>query len=192
MVKEEEPIDVEAAVADAVGSKEEGTNGDGDDNANSGTKERNNEEVTAATIDSSKKEKAEEEKPQVLQAEEGSDTTDAREKGDILTSFILRGRFHDESVDVDSPGERFASVVAAAGPHRLPLPSLNVCIMVVGTHGDVLPFCGLAKLLQKHGHRVRIASHEVHRSTVIAKEIEFYPMAGDPKLLSQWMVQTGE
>lgn len=69
---------------------------------------------------------------------------------------------------------------------------LHVCIMVVGTHGDILPFIGLGHKLQESGFRVTIATHTAHHHLVVQEHrFRFHQLAGDPKQLSAWMVQTG-
>lgn len=56
--------------------------------------------------------------------------------------------------------------------------------------GDVQPFTELGLRLQADGHRVRLATHECFRSYILEKGLEFYPLAGDPMLLSEFMVKT--
>jgi hypothetical protein len=40
-------------------------------------------------------------------------------------------------------------------------PVMRICIMIVGTRGDVQPFLAIAQRLQQDGHRVRLATHAV-------------------------------
>lgn len=72
----------------------------------------------------------------------------------------------------------------------IPIPPLHILIMVVGTRGDVEPFVLLAHRLQKDGHRIRLATHETFRDYIVKSNIEFYPLAGDPVVLSKFMVKT--
>jgi hypothetical protein len=50
--------------------------------------------------------------------------------------------------------------------HEIPLPKLNIVILVVGTRGDVQPFVSIGKRLREDGHRVRIATHETYRKYI--------------------------
>eukprot|EP01034_Spumella_vulgaris_P030699 gene30699-37953_t len=69
---------------------------------------------------------------------------------------------------------------------------MNIVILVVGTRGDVQPFVYLGQALKKYGHRVRLATHAEYREDVTTKGgLEYYPLAGDPRKLSEFMVKTG-
>lgn len=57
---------------------------------------------------------------------------------------------------------------------------MNIVIQVVGSRGDVQPFVALGNELQKSGHRVRLATHNVFKKFVTDAGLEFYPIGGDP------------
>ncbi|GAB7323018.1 hypothetical protein MBLNU13_g05542t2 [Cladosporium sp. NU13] len=69
------------------------------------------------------------------------------------------------------------------------LPKLNIVVQVVGSRGDVQPFIALGNELQKYGHRVRIATHDVFSDFVRDHGLEFYPIGGDPVTLMAYMVK---
>jgi sterol 3beta-glucosyltransferase len=68
-------------------------------------------------------------------------------------------------------------------------PRLSTVIMVVGSRGDVQPFIPIGRRLAKV-HRVRIATHREFRPLVEQAGLEFYPLAGDPHELMEYMVKT--
>lgn len=65
---------------------------------------------------------------------------------------------------------------------------LNIVIQVVGSRGDVQPFIALGNELQRYGHRVRIATHNVFEAFVTSSNLEFFPIGGDPAELMAYMV----
>ena len=60
---------------------------------------------------------------------------------------------------------------------------LDVVIQVVGSRGDVQRFVGLGNELQRHGHRVRLATHAVFEQFVLQAGLEFFAIGGDPAQL---------
>ena len=63
---------------------------------------------------------------------------------------------------------------------------MHVCV----DRGDIQPFAQLGLRLQQDGHRVRLATHASFRQYVTQKGLEYYPLAGDPVVLSEFMVKT--
>ena len=69
-------------------------------------------------------------------------------------------------------------------------PRLNVVIHVVGSRGDVQPFVALGlELKNRHGHRVRLATHGTFKKFVEENGLEFYNIGGDPAELMAFMVK---
>eukprot|EP00854_Cymbomonas_tetramitiformis_P017532 gene17532-20878_t len=72
---------------------------------------------------------------------------------------------------------------------------MNVVLLAIGSLAHVDPFLRLGQLLQRDGHRVRVATHLTHQHEVLANKLEFYPLA--PYLpsacirLEKWMRQSG-
>lgn len=66
---------------------------------------------------------------------------------------------------------------------------LNVVLQVVGSRGDVQPFIALGNELKRHGHQVRLATHDVFKSFVQQSDLEFFPIDGDPAELMSYMVK---
>ncbi|KAJ6551798.1 hypothetical protein B0H19DRAFT_1220897 [Mycena capillaripes] len=103
-------------------------------------------------------------------------------------------------VDLDSKLGRTLSILVPHPPRCLPDLSvytdrreweikLNIVIQVVGSRGDVQPFIALGNELQKHGHRVRLATHNLFEDFVRQSGLEFYPIGGDPAELMAYMVK---
>ncbi|KLO81264.1 putative sterol glucosyltransferase [Fusarium fujikuroi] len=66
---------------------------------------------------------------------------------------------------------------------------LNIVIQVVGSRGDVQPFVALGTELQRHGHRVRLATHGQFDKFVRESGLEFFSIGGDPAELMAYMVK---
>lgn len=67
--------------------------------------------------------------------------------------------------------------------------SLNIVLQVVGSQGDVQPFIALGQALQKHGHRVRLATHGTFQELVTRHGLEFFCIGGNPAELMAYMVR---
>ena len=78
------------------------------------------------------------------------------------------------------------------GPRtKIPVPTLNIVIMVIGSRGDIQPFLRLGKILkEEHGHRVRIATHPAFKEFIEKdSSLEFFSVGGDPAELMAFMVK---
>ena len=70
------------------------------------------------------------------------------------------------------------------------MPAMSIVIMAVGSRGDIQPFLPIGRRLATQ-HRVRLATHREFRAMVEQAGLEFYPLAGDPHALMEYIVKTG-
>lgn len=94
----------------------------------------------------------------------------------------------DEGDDAPPPYEE-KSYGSEPGRAATSQCKLNIVIQIVGSRGDVQPFVALGTVLQRCGHRVRLATHNTFDKFVRESGLEFYPIGGDPHELMAYMVK---
>ncbi|KAG8888197.1 hypothetical protein FRB98_008215 [Tulasnella sp. 332] len=117
-------------------------------------------------------------------------------KGLVSSAEITDGGRIAMSLDLRQPladlPPEYAQSVQEYGVDRTNFataPAMNIVIMIVGSRGDVQPFIVLGDALKKHGHRVRLATHETFRQMVKDSGLEFFSIGGDPADLMSYMVK---
>lgn len=103
---------------------------------------------------------------------------DSVRSGDALTG-------NSEEAEPDDTEEQFEGGYF----NESPVPPLAILMLVVGTRGDVQPFIALALKLVEYGHRVRLATHEFHHDFVTSFGVTWFPLGGDPMVLSEFIVR---
>lgn len=94
---------------------------------------------------------------------------------------------HFEHTDEAHRSERSSDATITSD---LPIPVLNIVVMVIGSRGDIQPFLKLGKNLKEYGHRVRIATHPAFKDFVQKDSgLEFFSVGGDPAELMAFMVK---
>ncbi|KAJ6026610.1 uncharacterized protein N7446_004790 [Penicillium canescens] len=102
------------------------------------------------------------------------------------TLSLLVPRSGPKQPNVDRPVSVLPPAYTEQDSWSIPL---NIVIQVVGSRGDVQPFVALGNELQRHGHRVRLATHGTFTDFVLESGLEFYPIGGDPTELMAYMVK---
>mmetsp|Transcript_13306 Transcript_13306/g.37833 ORF Transcript_13306/g.37833 Transcript_13306/m.37833 type:complete len:754 (+) Transcript_13306:201-2462(+) len=111
------------------------------------------------------------------------------EDGRLDFGALEMSQFEYDGPEVEEVELASAEESQAASVDEQKVPLMNIVILIVGSRGDVQPFVALGQELVRFGHRVRLGTHEVFRKFVVENDIEFYPLAGDPKELMAHMVK---
>eukprot|EP00981_Chlorochromonas_danica_P009655 scaffold2798_cov160-Ochromonas_danica.AAC.24 len=91
-------------------------------------------------------------------------------QSDLSLSSCSFDKTHEEDPDLT----KMQHAVYRYDNMKIRIPSLNILILAVGTRGDIQPFVELALVFRSHGHQ----------------GLDYYPLAGDPVVLSEFMVKT--
>ncbi|KAI9768856.1 MAG: hypothetical protein M1840_004670 [Geoglossum simile] len=113
----------------------------------------------------------------------------AKALGGAITDHFDSLATHDHGSDGTKPSS--SQISTGEGEDLRPRPKLNIVVMVIGSRGDIQPFLKIGKILkEKHGHRVRIATHPAFKEFVEKDSgLEFFSAGGDPTELMAFMVK---